>query len=103
VYDRVRPPDVRVIQLMFNTGGMKWKRHDRRVMESLRCPCAPDGGVQVRAMGTTRTEPGGRWGLGEPSRDCWGPECRSLVEVHRFEETDPPQEISGWWVARIQD
>ncbi|QLG10974.1 hypothetical protein HLB42_09475 [Deinococcus sp. D7000] len=47
---------------------------------------------------------GGRWWLGEPSRDCWVLECGALtVEVHRFDETDPPQEISGWWVARVQD
>ncbi|WP_019584645.1 hypothetical protein [Deinococcus apachensis] len=47
---------------------------------------------------------GGRWWLGEPCRDCWLLECGALtLEVHRFDETDPPQEVSGWWVARVQD
>jgi hypothetical protein len=41
---------------------------------------------------------GGRWWLGEPSRDCWVLECGALVvEVHHVDVVNPPQEISGWW------
>ncbi|GGO36019.1 hypothetical protein GCM10008949_39370 [Deinococcus humi] len=26
-----------------------------------------------------------------------------MEEVHRFDTAKPPQEISAWWVARVQD
>ncbi|MHA0043950.1 hypothetical protein [Deinococcus sp. PEB2-63] len=86
-------------------------------MRAIQQPCevthlTPDGTPKViRWAGRTyhltqvldQYRAGGRWWLGEPSRDCWVIQCGPVtMEVHRFDEKEGahPQ---GWFLARMQD
>ena len=46
---------------------------------------------------------GGRWWLGEPSRDVWVLACGDVtLEICQFEPTDRSDQPHGWWILRIR-